>query len=148
MSMEDILHQPIHLNRYTKLDFSSNKPCFYCIPSKNISDSYNQNLCRFLQPGLISSIAFEEKLGLFNVNHKIIYTLFLYLICNDWKQKLIPEKPLKFIFKTFCYKNKGTRKIKNKNVSKTFYITKKFISSFSQVMLNTINLPNYMYIYV
>ena len=42
MSMEEILHQPIHLNPYTKLlDFSSNKSCFYCIPSKNISDNYN-----------------------------------------------------------------------------------------------------------
>ena len=39
--MEEILHQPIHLNPYTKLDFSSNNPCFYCIPSKNISDNYN-----------------------------------------------------------------------------------------------------------
>ena len=41
MSIEEILHQPIHLNPYTQLDFSSNKPCFYCIPSKNISDNYN-----------------------------------------------------------------------------------------------------------
>ena len=42
MSMEEILHQPIHLNPYTKLlDFNSNKSCFYCIPSKNISDNYN-----------------------------------------------------------------------------------------------------------
>ena len=41
MSIEQILHQPIHLNPYTKLDFSSNKPCFYSILSKNISDNYN-----------------------------------------------------------------------------------------------------------
>ena len=41
MSIEEILHQPIHLNPYNKLDFSSNNPCFYCIPSKNISDNYN-----------------------------------------------------------------------------------------------------------
>ena len=41
MSIEEILHQPIHFNPYTKLDFSSNNPCFYCISSKNISDNYN-----------------------------------------------------------------------------------------------------------
>ena len=70
------------------------------------------DLCRFLQPGLISSMTFEEKLGLSNVNHKTIHKLILYLICNDWKQILRPETPPKFILKTFCYKNKGTRKIK------------------------------------
>ena len=35
-------NEPIHLNPYTKLDFSSNNPCFYCIPSKNTSDNYNK----------------------------------------------------------------------------------------------------------
>ena len=40
MSIEEILHQPVQLNSYTKLDFSSNNSCFYCIPSKNISDNY------------------------------------------------------------------------------------------------------------
>ena len=38
-------------------------------------------------------MTFEEKLGLSNVNHKIIYKLILYLICNDWKQILRPETP-------------------------------------------------------
>ena len=41
MSIEESLDQLIHLNLYTKLDFSSNKPYFYCIPPKNISDNYN-----------------------------------------------------------------------------------------------------------
>ena len=54
---------------------------------------------------------FEEKIGLSNVNHKIIYKLVLYLICNDWKQILRLEAPSKIILKTFYYKNKGTRKI-------------------------------------
>ena len=31
-----------------------------------------RGLCRFLQPGLISSMTFEEKLALSNVNHKIL----------------------------------------------------------------------------
>ena len=57
-------------------------------------------------------MTFEEKTDLFNVNHKIIYKLFLYLICNDWRQILRPETTPKFILKTFCYKNKGARKIK------------------------------------
>ena len=57
-------------------------------------------------------MTFEEKIGLSNVNHKIIHKLVLYLICNDWKQILRLEAPSKIILKTFCYKNKGTRKIK------------------------------------
>ena len=89
------------------------------------------DLCRFLQPGLISSMTFEEKLGLSNVNHKIMYKLILYLICNDCKEILRPETPPKFILKTFCYKTKDTRKIK-------------FSSSFSLVTLNTIKLSNYI----
>ena len=57
-------------------------------------------------------MTFEKKIGLSNVNHKIIHKLVLYLICNDWKQILRLEAPSKIILKTFCYKNKGTRKIK------------------------------------
>ena len=71
-----------------------------------------RDLGRFIQPGLISSMTFEEKIGLSNVNHKIIYKLVLYLICNEWKQILRLEVLPKIIFKTFCYKNRGTRKIK------------------------------------
>ena len=41
ISIEQIIAQPIHLNPYTKLDFSSDNPCFYCIAPKNISDNYN-----------------------------------------------------------------------------------------------------------
>ena len=113
MPIEEILHQPIHLNPYIKLDISSNNPCFYCIPSKHISDNYNKttiirDLFIFLKPGLISSMTFEEKIGLSNVKHKIV----LYLTCNHWRQILKLEASPKFILKTFCYKNKGTRKIR------------------------------------
>ena len=38
MPIEEIFDQPIHLNPYTKLEFSSDNLCFYCIPPKNISD--------------------------------------------------------------------------------------------------------------
>ena len=41
MPKEKSLDQPIHLNPYPKLDFSSDNPCFYCIAPKNISDNYN-----------------------------------------------------------------------------------------------------------
>ena len=57
-------------------------------------------------------MTFEEKIGLSDVNHKIMYKIVLYLICNDWKQILRLEAPQKIIQKTLCYKNKGTRKIK------------------------------------
>ena len=53
-------------------------------------------------------MTFEEKIGLSNVNHKLV----LYLICNVWNQILRLEAPPKIILKTFCYKNNGTRKIK------------------------------------
>ena len=75
-----------------------------------------RDLFRFLQPGLISSMTFEEKIGLSNVNHEIIYKLVLYLTCNDWKQILRLEASPKFILKTFCYKNKGTRKMSFQNL--------------------------------
>ena len=57
-------------------------------------------------------MTFEEKIGLSNVNHKIIYKLVFFLICNDWKQIRRLDAPSKIILKTFYYKNKGTRKIK------------------------------------
>ena len=41
ITIEEIFHQPIHVNPYTKLHFSSSNLCFYCIPSKNISGNYN-----------------------------------------------------------------------------------------------------------
>ena len=41
MSIEEILDLPIHLNSWTKLDFSSDQRCFYCIAPQNISDNYN-----------------------------------------------------------------------------------------------------------
>ena len=66
---------------------------------------------QIIRPEAPSSMTFEEKIGPSNVNHKI-YKLVLYLICNDWKQILRLEAPSKIILKTFYYKNKGTRKIK------------------------------------
>ena len=50
-----------------------------------------RGLCRLPGPGLISSMTFEEKLGLSNVSNKIISKPILYLICNDWKQILRSE---------------------------------------------------------
>ena len=41
MPIEEILDQPTHLNPYTKLEFSSDNLCFYCITPKNVSDNYN-----------------------------------------------------------------------------------------------------------
>ena len=55
-----------------------------------------RGLCRLPGPGLISSMTFEEKLGLSNVNNKSISKLIQYLICNDWKQILRSETPPKF----------------------------------------------------
>ena len=47
------------------MNFSSNNPYFYSIPTKNITDKFTiiRDLCQFLQSGLISYTRFEEKLG-------------------------------------------------------------------------------------
>ena len=45
MPTEEILDQPIHLNPYTKLEFSSDNLCFYFIKPKYISDNYNERSC-------------------------------------------------------------------------------------------------------
>ena len=83
-SIEEFLDQPIFLNPQTKLDFCSNNP-YFCVPSKNVSDKFTsmvgiKDLCRFLQPGLISSMTFEKELGLSNDNHEIMYKLIMDLI--------------------------------------------------------------------
>ena len=57
--------QSISLNPQTRLDFSS------IILPRNISDKFTiiWDLCRFLQPGLISSTIFCKKLDFPTVNH-------------------------------------------------------------------------------
>ena len=47
-----------------------------------------RDLCRFLQPRLISYMRFDEKLGHTHLNHKRIYIYVTDLIPNDWKHKL------------------------------------------------------------
>ena len=83
-STEKILDQPIFLNQYIKLNFSCDNPHFYCIPPRNVSGKFIviRGLCRFLQPGLISSTTFDERLSFPTANHKIIYKLIMDLIPN------------------------------------------------------------------
>ena len=65
MHIEEALEQPIILNPHTNLNFSSDNPYFYSIPTKNITDEFTiiRDLCKFLRTGLISYPRFEEKLG-------------------------------------------------------------------------------------
>ena len=60
---------------------------------RNISDKFTiiRNLRRFLEPGLISSTTFDQKLGFPTVNHKKAYKLIVDLIPNDWKHLLRAE---------------------------------------------------------
>ena len=53
----------------------------------NISEKLNtiRYLCRFLQPGLISSTTFDEKLGFLTANHEIIYKFIMALNPNGRK---------------------------------------------------------------
>ena len=64
--IEEILVQPIALNPNTRLTSS-------IIPPRNISDKFTiiWDLCRFLQPGLISSSIFCKKLDFPTVKHII-----------------------------------------------------------------------------
>ena len=43
ISIEEILDQPFSLKLHTKLDFNLDNPYFYCIPPKNISDTFTNN---------------------------------------------------------------------------------------------------------
>ena len=85
-SIEEILDQPLFLNLHTKQRFSSDNPYFYCLPPQNISDKFTiiRDIRRFLQPGVISSVSFREKLSLLNVNHNRIYKSIVELIPNNW----------------------------------------------------------------
>ena len=111
-SIEEMLDKPIFSNQYSKLDFSSDGPYFYCVPPRNISDKFTAiwYLCRFLQPGLISSTTLDEKLGFSTSSHKRINKL---TIDFDWKHLLRTATSQKSLLKTFYYYNKGTKKVKD-----------------------------------
>ena len=72
-----------------------------------------RDICKFLQSGLISSMRFEEKLGHTNLNPERIYLYIMDLICNDSEHIFRDKTSQKCLFKTFCYNNQGTRKIKD-----------------------------------
>ena len=74
MSIKEILDQRIFLNLHSfRLSLMSDNLYFYNIPTRNILDKFTiirDHLCRFLQPGLISSTIFLKKLDLPTANHK------------------------------------------------------------------------------
>ena len=102
-SVEKILDQSTFLNPHTRLDFSSDNSYFYCIPPRNISGKFTmiKDLCRFLQPGLISSTKFDEKLSFPTANHKIIYKRIMNLVPNNFKHLFRTETSQKSLLETF-----------------------------------------------
>ena len=114
-STEEILDQPIFLNQYTKLEFCSDNPHFYCIPPRNLSGKFIiiRGLCRFLQPGLISSTTFDERLDFPTANDEIMYKLIMDLIPNDWKHLLRTETFQKSLLKFFNITVLNTTKLLN-----------------------------------
>ena len=54
--IEETREQPIILNLYIKLSFSSSNPYFYSSPTKNITNKFTiiRDLCQFFELGLIS----------------------------------------------------------------------------------------------
>ena len=86
------------------------------IPTRCISDKFSiiRDLCRFLQPGLISSTTFLKKLDFPTANYKRYINLFIIsLTPNDWKHLLTTKTSKKSLLKKFCYNNKVTRTVKN-----------------------------------
>ena len=108
------------------MDFNSDNPYFYCIPPKNILDKFTiiRDICRFLQPGFISSRSFEEKLNLPTANHNRIYKAIVELIPKDWIL-LLKNKTQESLLKVFYFNNRGTKKVKNlqKLSNKDIYFT-------------------------
>ena len=72
------------------MDFNSDNPYFYRIPPKNILNKFTiiRDICRFLQPGFISSRSFEEKLNLPTANYNQICKDIVELIPSYWIQLL------------------------------------------------------------
>ena len=78
-----------------------------------------------MQPGLISSTTFKDKLGFSTANHKRIHKLIMDLISIDWKHLLKTETSQNSLLKTFYYNNNKTRKVKDfqKLFNKEIYCT-------------------------
>ena len=68
---------------------------------------------------------FEEKLGYSHLSPERSYTFIMDLILNDWKHVIKNETTQKFLFKTFCFNNKDTKKTKDfqKLFNKEIYFT-------------------------
>ena len=81
------------------------------IPPKNISDKFTiiWDLCRFLQPDLISSTIFCKRLDFHFSTISQIYNITLGSSSNDWKH--LPIKVLKIFMRTFCYNIKVTNEV-------------------------------------
>ena len=78
-----------------------------------------------MQPSLISSTTFKDKLGFSTANHKRIHKLIMDLISMDWKHLLKTETSQNSLLKTFYYNNNKTRKVKDfqKLFNKEIYCT-------------------------
>ena len=98
---EEILDQYIFFKSTHKLALDSNNPYFYCIPPKKITGKFTiiRGICKFSQPGLISSMKYEEKLSHTNLNPKRIYLYIMDLIFNDWKHIFRNETYQRPLFK-------------------------------------------------
>ena len=107
----------------------------YTVLARNISGKFYiillfvRNLCRCLQPCLITSTIFGEKIDFTTAKHKRKRKLIIDLIPNDWQHLLKSEtsqtvKNNKIPFKAL-YPYKGTRNVKDfqKLSNKEIYLT-------------------------
>ena len=126
-SIEEILDQPLFLNPHTKINHSSDNPYFFSAPPKYIEDKFIiiRDICRFLQPGFMSSNSFKEKLNRPKKDSNKIYRSIIELIPNNWIQILKNKTSQESLLKVFHFNDRGIRKIKNfqKVSNKDIYYT-------------------------
>ena len=129
------------LNPHTKLHCNSDNSYFHYIPPKNVSDKFTtiRDICRFLQPGFLSFMSFEEKLSLPNANHSRIYKSIVELIPNDWIHLLETKTSQQFLLKVFYFNKEAQKKLK---ISKSCQMKKSTLlfNLITRIIINLLNL--------
>ena len=105
--IEEVLEQPIFLNPHNKLNFSSNNPCFYSIPSDKFT--IIRDFCRFLEPGIVSYMRSEE-----NLDHNHLKGFLFSTIGSTKLEKKLLKNPSSRFYVLIA------KVLENKRLAKTF----------------------------
>ena len=131
------------------MDFSSDRIYFYCIQPSNMSGKFTiiRYLCRFLQPGQISSMIFDEKLDVpLPTIKEYINLLWTWLpMINTYLSNLLNFSKI-FLYQTFYYNNKCIRKVKvfqKFSVKKIYFILQSNCNKYRK-SFKPISWPNFL----